>query len=943
MADREFILRLKADSTAAVKSLGTIEQQLIKLNKQRAEYIKLLKKSNGDDKEAAAGLVKVNQKILEQKRARTENQKVMRQQISLMAAEKGSMNAIAHELAINVKRYKAMGEAQRLTGKAGKNLAKTIRNQEGALRRLDAQMGRSQRNVGNYAGAMRNVAMSLAGAFGVTLGLQTFTRVVTDSIRQIAQFEKNLSSLSAITGLVGEDLEKLGQQAINTSARVTLTATDVVAAYERIGSIRPELLKNSQMLAMVAEDAIILSEATGGKLALEDAARATAVTLNQFQLASTKSTEVINALAAGSKFGSSGVVELADGFDKFGSVAQTLNITVEQSVGLLETLAEQNLVGSEAGLKLRNVLLILQKDSKNWTDGNFDLNKSLERLSNNTSGLTELTNIFGVRNVVAANILSKSREKVISYTEAVTGTATALEQQVIQNDNLIGSSKFLASAWEAYILSLSKGGGILKGTTDLMTNLLNQLSGQAIITEAEAGAKKVFKAWADNGQLSIGFLEDQIKQLNAAVAAGEIDEMISKMNEAAVSPGAAFLAKIFGTTELEKDTRAVEERVKLIELLQSKLKELQEPPKDGDDGGGFITEEDTKLTEKVHAAIIKQMEKDFDEEDEITDSHIERNLLKIQKKNEEDLVRIQNQNDKVRDLQNKIEREALDSDQEKEELKIEQDFEKAELELERIEIEESTKTELLKLLEEERAIDIANIREKYAKKQVDAQTKSFKKEERSRRKNAREMTRIAQALSQAILGISNDTIAGRLINIGIDAAIQAASVLISSSSAQARNIAQATAALPPPLNAPLIAAAIAQNIGLAAVAKKSVGTILASAAVGALGAVSKAENGGFLVGNSHSQGGIRLSQNVEAEGGEYISTKRTMANPQLRELTLAADEAGKSGQNLQVGVSEERIAAIAAEVVASVPVTLLESRMTELQREVELRESKFKS
>lgn len=299
--------------------------------------------------------------------------------------------------------------------------------------------------------SLGSFALSLTGVFMILKNMITKTN----------QFEKAMSSLSAITGVTGKELDFYRAKSMEFSGQTLKSAKQIVEAFELVGSIRPELLRNKEALAEVTKQAIILSEATGGKLALEDAARATAGTLNQFSIESENANRVVNALAAGSKYGSANVVQITDAMKDFGTVAAQGNVTLEESVGLIETLAEKQIIGSEAGTKLRNILIILQGDQKNYKDGVFNLQLALENLASENMNVTELTKMFGKENLVAAQILMTSKDKVREYTEAVTGTSTALEQQAIQNNNVASMLTKLSTSWDTFMLKLNNSNGKL--------------------------------------------------------------------------------------------------------------------------------------------------------------------------------------------------------------------------------------------------------------------------------------------------------------------------------------------------------------------------------------------------------------------------------------------------------------------------------------------------
>lgn len=100
----------------------------------------------------------------------------------------------------------------------------------------------------------------------------------------------------------------------------------------------------------------------------------------------------------------------------------------------------------------------------------------------------------------------------------------------------------------------------------------------------------------------------------------------------------------------------------------------------------------------------------------------------------------------------------------------------------------------------------------------------------------------------------------------------------------------------------------------------------------------KAQFGGYVGGQLHSNGGTM----IEAEKGEFIVNRNTMSNPGMASSILAMNAAGNAGQTGgSAMLTEERVAQIAASVVKSVPVSLVESEVTDSQKKVKVREQKF--
>ena len=313
-----------------------------------------------------------------------------------------------------------------------------------------------------------NIKKALAVGGGIFAGIEIAQAIkgLSDGSKEV---EKALSSLRAITGASEEDLQFYKETAIETGAALRVAASDVVQAYEVVGSAKPELLANKELLTEVTAAAITLSKASGDDLNVS--VKALTGTLNQFNLTGDDSDRVINALAAGSKAGAAAVPLITDSLDKMGTVASSVNVTVEESVGLIETLAEKELKGAEAGTQLKNVLLniaaakALPKEAVEQleafgvnidlvTDKSLPFNQRLAEMAKIGGDTTALIKVFGKENVTAAGILLNNVPKVEAYTKAVTGTSIAYEQAAIQIDNLEGDIDGLTGALEGPTIAL---------------------------------------------------------------------------------------------------------------------------------------------------------------------------------------------------------------------------------------------------------------------------------------------------------------------------------------------------------------------------------------------------------------------------------------------------------------------------------------------------------
>ena len=300
--------------------------------------------------------------------------------------------------------------------------------------RTTEQRWSSLNNVANGLKKYSGIILSFVGSLtGATLGFQKCAE-------EAEKFEENLDNLSALTGLGGKNLSWLGDQAKEMSVKTTesgikikQSATDILDAFTKIGSQRPELLKNKEALAAVTEDAIILSEAA--KIELEPATASLANVMNQFNEKSSSSRRIINELAAGSQTGSGDIQYLSNAIEKCGTSAYIMGMKTNQTIGVVEAIAPKFKDASQAGNSFDKVLLTMKDKQIGYQSGLFNMNDALDELQTRFAKGEKASDLFGKEHAKMAEVLVMAKDDVIRYTEAVTGTDKALEQAAKNTNN----------------------------------------------------------------------------------------------------------------------------------------------------------------------------------------------------------------------------------------------------------------------------------------------------------------------------------------------------------------------------------------------------------------------------------------------------------------------------------------------------------------------------
>lgn len=365
-------------------------------------------------------------------------------------------------VSIKKEMFKLVNEQARMTRGSDEYLAhaKKIQALSGILKK--------HRNDLNQTGqswlSLKKVANGFNNYFGlITAFVASFTGVIL-GFRKAAdaanQFEERLDNLSALTGLTGKELEWLGQNAKDSSVKITengvrikQAATDIVDAYTKVGSKRPELLKNKEALAAVTEDAILLSEAA--KTKLEPAVNALTTSLNQFNDPASQSRRHINAIAAGSKVGAADVPYLTVAMEKMGTTFALMGGKVEGAVGIIEAIAPKFAKAELAGNSLDKLMLKMKAKGIGYKDGVFDMNRALEELAARYKKGELASSIFGDEHAKMAEVLVSNRADIIKYTKAVTGSNIAIEQATINTDN--NSAKLAQAKNKLSLLTIEIG------------------------------------------------------------------------------------------------------------------------------------------------------------------------------------------------------------------------------------------------------------------------------------------------------------------------------------------------------------------------------------------------------------------------------------------------------------------------------------------------------
>lgn len=332
--------------------------------------------------------------------------------------------------------------------------------------------------LGKIKASLGPVASGMLAAFSIGSVVAGAAAALENAKKLIFEFEQGVADLSSITGATGKDLNFLKNSAIQLGIETKGGAVAVLEAYKLIASAKPELLENVDALNQVTEATLLLAKASG--MEMPEAATALTDAMNQFGVDASQAVVFVDALANGAKYGAAEIPQVTEALLKFGAVARSSNINIQESTALIELLAENGLKGAEAGTSLRNVLLKLSAPDALPKEARIEMEKlgiSMEYLKDKTIPIQEkletlkpllkdnasIVKVFGTENATAAiNVISHT-DRLKDLISKMDEVGTAQEQAAIKMDTVNNKTELLKSKYESLVLSIGKGSGVVSG------------------------------------------------------------------------------------------------------------------------------------------------------------------------------------------------------------------------------------------------------------------------------------------------------------------------------------------------------------------------------------------------------------------------------------------------------------------------------------------------
>lgn len=372
--------------------------------------------------------------------------------------------------------FSAVDKFTAVVSKMAKNVSSFTKGVGSAVESVNSKIN----SVFSSLGTLSQLALGV-GLAGIFMG----------GLEALKEYETAVASFRTIVSDLTDTEFASYKGAMEEVARTTKkSAIDVAKSFESIAGLNAKFAETAEGISAVSKAAITLSKASGDELQVS--AENLVGIMNQFSLEATEADRVINVLAAGQAVGAASITQSSEAYKNFGSVAAGANITLEESVGLIQTLGKFSIFGAEAGTKLRGATLQLQKAGLGYKSGQFNINDALADAQKITSKLTTqrakdtfMLKTFGAENISVGKIILGNIDTYKEYTKGVTGTSEAQKAAEINSNTLANRYQELKNSLVNMLVSnneASEGLTIMKDALVFVTENLSSIVKWVIYT-----------------------------------------------------------------------------------------------------------------------------------------------------------------------------------------------------------------------------------------------------------------------------------------------------------------------------------------------------------------------------------------------------------------------------------------------------------------------------
>lgn len=334
-----------------------------------------------------------------------------------------------------------------------------------------------------------------------------FAGIFAMATSAVMDYETAMHSLEAVTG---QSAAKYKSQIEDLAKTNKTSVIDVAKSFEIIGSSMSQYLDNPEALGKISQAGITLSKAA--RMDMEPALESLTSAMNQFNLEADSANKVINVLTAGEIVGSVSTSKATEQLSKFGAVANSVGVTLPESIALIETLGKKftGSMQSEIGTAAKNMLLIMDGSTvaskaaaealnrngvsiKTLTNHSIPLGDRLKELSKIQNDGAAKALVFGKENATAGSVIFDQLGTYVKWADEVDKTNKANEQAAVNSDTLAKKIEQMKNAFTNAIVTSNQSATALNLVKNVLEYVGDNMETVVAIVATVGVAFLVFK------------------------------------------------------------------------------------------------------------------------------------------------------------------------------------------------------------------------------------------------------------------------------------------------------------------------------------------------------------------------------------------------------------------------------------------------------------------
>lgn len=320
---------------------------------------------------------------------------------------------------------------------AKKSLARTTISIGANIAGLQRGLKTASASIKRFGGQAKRIGTTFTAAFSAPIAA-----IGTSAVKTFATFEAEMSKVKAVSGATAAQFEKLESEAKRLGATTTFTASEVASLqveFAKLGFTAPEIEK-------VTENTLYLAQAAGTDLAR--AAEVAGATLRGFGMDASETGHLADVMAQSFSESALDMEAFAEAMKFVAPVAKSAGLSVEETTGMLELLANAGIKGSQAGTALRRIISELGA-----TGG--DVAGAISKLAKEGLNLADAKDEVGRHAQSALLVLGETIDTLPALTQGLQGADNAArDMAATMMDNTAGAFKTLQSATEGALIEL---------------------------------------------------------------------------------------------------------------------------------------------------------------------------------------------------------------------------------------------------------------------------------------------------------------------------------------------------------------------------------------------------------------------------------------------------------------------------------------------------------